>query len=64
LQSYQTLGDLRLTFEHDGQAAAYRRELDGEASSPGDRPTRADPGMGEDRMLYRSDTPEYLLAAT
>src|SRR3970282_1103474 len=26
LQSYQTLGDLRLTFEHDGQGSHYRRE--------------------------------------
>src|SRR5688572_1426578 len=25
IQSYQTLGDLRLTFEHDGQTADYRR---------------------------------------
>jgi alpha-L-fucosidase 2 len=28
LQSYQTLGDLRLTFAHDGPATEYRRELD------------------------------------
>ncbi len=28
LQSYQTLGDLRLTFEHEGQSTGYRRELD------------------------------------
>lgn len=32
LQSYQTLGDLRLTFEHDGQSADYRRELDLDAA--------------------------------
>jgi alpha-L-fucosidase 2 len=28
LESYQTLGDLRLAFEHEGTAEAYRRELD------------------------------------
>ncbi len=32
LQSYQTLGDLRLTFEHAGQPADYRRELDLDAA--------------------------------
>ena len=32
LQSYQTLGDLRLTFEHEGQPADYRRELDLDAA--------------------------------
>ena len=28
LESYQSLGDLRLTFEHDGTPADYRLELD------------------------------------
>jgi alpha-L-fucosidase 2 len=28
LQSYQTLADLRLTFDHEGQMSGYRRELD------------------------------------
>ncbi|HET9467601.1 MAG TPA: glycoside hydrolase family 95 protein [Vicinamibacterales bacterium] len=28
LESYQTLGDLRLTFEHEGAASDYRLELD------------------------------------
>jgi alpha-L-fucosidase 2 len=28
LESYQTLGDLRLAFEHEGTAEDYRRELD------------------------------------
>jgi alpha-L-fucosidase 2 len=28
LQSYQTLGDLRLAFDHEGDISGYRRELD------------------------------------
>ena len=28
LQSYQTLGDLRLTFDHEEPISDYRRELD------------------------------------
>ena len=28
LQSYQTLGDLRIAFEHDAPIEEYRRELD------------------------------------
>ena len=32
LESYQTLGDLRLTFEHEGQPTEYRLELDIDAA--------------------------------
>jgi alpha-L-fucosidase 2 len=32
LESYQTLGDLRLTFDHEGDVGNYRRELDLDAA--------------------------------